>query len=430
MEPTIYRLAQVFVVGKQPTITYSAREGNRFELILGDYLEERGRVLVVTGPSKSGKTVLLRHSIPDAIWLAGGQIEDVAQFWRRIVDQVGGWTGESKGMNRSDTESAELGGNLALKPGGVGAESQAKTVETVTDTSNHQRSVERDVQSVGMAVLASSEQPLIIDDFHHMAPGLQRAIVRHIKPLIDQNLAVIFAAVPHHAADAVMAENEMESRVESLQLGLWNEAELGEIADKGFAEALGVDPATLPPAKAWLTRSSFRSPHLMQLLCRELAKANELRQTAPQPFALRIPSDRAAFLADLAVRYTDDQIYRDLVRGPQSRKDRVERRLKASGQMTDIYGAVMAAIQLSGPAEELPYNTLRDHLRELLDTLPQKEQITNTLKHMTAIAEKHAMDEHKRLKRDVVMEWQPNRDTAFIADPFFRFRVKFGPSIV
>lgn len=426
-EQPSYRLAQVFVVGQEPTVTYSARDAKRFETTVADYLDERGRILVVTGPSKSGKTVLLRKTVPDAIWLAGGQIESVSQFWRQIVDQTGGWTGEAKEVARTDTETTDSRTSAQFKPVGVGAESVLGDTDSVADSSRHERTVDREPQSVGLRILAETKEPLVVDDFHHMSPGLQRDIVRQLKPLLERALGVIFAAVPHHVADAVIAENEMESRVESLQIGLWDIEELAEIAYKGFREALRVDLSE--DLAVELACHSFRSPHLMQLLCRELSKVNEIRETAAAPITVREPSDWDGFLAEIAVRHTDDQTYRDLARGPQSRKDRVPRAVKDRSETTDIYGALISAIRASGPAEELTYNRLRDILRDLLEELPQKEQITNPLKHMTAIAHRHACDEYGRLKRDPVLEWQPERDTLFIADPFLSFRVRHGPEL-
>lgn len=424
-EQRSYRLAEVFVVGQEPSVTYSARDAKRFETTVGDYLEERGRILVLTGPSKSGKTVLLRKMVPNAIWLAGGQIDSIAQFWRQIVDKAGGWTREAKEVARTDTEATDSRTSAQFKPVGVGAEAVLGETDSVADMSRHERSVDREPQSVGLRILEEKKGPLVVDDFHHMSPVLQRDIVRQLKPLVERALAVIFAAVPHRVADAVIAENEMESRVESVQIGLWDIEELTEIADKGFREALRVDLSA--DLAVELARHSFRSPHLMQLLCRELSKVNELRETAAVPMAVRPPDDWPSFLGEIAVRHTDDQTYRDLARGPQSRKDRVPRTLKDSSETTDIYGALISAIRASGPAGELTYNGLRDILRDLLHELPQKEQITNSLKHMTTIAHQHACDEYGRLKRDPVLEWQPDKDALFIADPFFAFRVRHGP---
>lgn len=419
-----YRLAEVFAVGKEPTVTYSPRDEKRLEAIVGDYLEERGRVLVVTGPSKSGKTVLLRRTVPGAIWLSGGQIASVDNFWRQVVDQAGGWTGETKALSRTDTEGTRSATSAQFKPVGVGAETQLGDEATVSDTSSHERTVDRNPQSVGIGILTDSREPLVLDDFHHMPPPLQRDIVRQLKPLVERELGVIFAAVPHHAADAVMAENEMEARVETLRIGLWDRGELMEIADRGFRGALRVDISDELAAE--LARHSFRSPHLMQLLCRELSKASGIRESVGTATRLAPPSDWEVFLADVAGRYTDDRGYSDLVRGPQSRKDRAQRTLKEGGGTTDIYGAVMAAIRETGPAERLSYNGLRDALREVLEDLPQKEQITNPLKHMTMIAHRRAQDEFGRMSRDPVLEWRPEDEMLHVVDPFFAFRVRFG----
>jgi hypothetical protein len=422
----VYRVAQVFVVGGDPTVTYSPREERQFELILSDYLEERGRVLVVTGPSKSGKTVLLRRAIPEGVWIAGGQVTDLSQFWRLVVDVAGGWTGESRESARTDTETSGSGSSAQFKPAGVGADATWTDSDSVADTSRHQRSVDRDPMSVGAELLSSAGRALVVDDFHHMLPDVQRGLIRQLKPLVAAGLAVVFAAVPHHAADAVAAEAEMEGRVEHLQIGFWDQAELVEIARKGFG---ALNLRVSDDLVSELTRHSLRSPHLMQLLCRELVKLNGVREQAPDVVELDPPNDWDSFLMSVAVRFTDDQAYRELVRGPQARKDRIERVLSESGETTDIYGAVMLAIRVTGPIEELPYNTLRDSLRELLDDLPQKEQVTNTLRHMTAIADARARDEHGRLHRDPVLEWQAEKDTLFIADPFFAFRVRFGPHV-
>lgn len=425
-EAHVYRVAQVFVVGGEPTVTYSPREERQFETILADYLEERGRVLVVTGPSKSGKTVLLRRAVPDGIWIAGGQVTEVPHFWRLVVDTAGGWTGESRESARTDTESTESAGSAQFKPGGVGADTTWADTDSVADTSRHQRTVDRDPMSVGLELLVASQRALVLDDFHHMPPDVQRGLIRQLKPLVAEGLAVVFAAVPHHAADAIDAEAEMESRVEHLQIGLWDHDELVEIAHKGF-EALNLTAGD--DLASELARHSLRSPHLMQLLCRELAKTNGIREQASERQELHPPEDWDSFLMSIAVRFTGDQVYRELVRGPQARKDRIERSLRETGETTDIYGAVMLAIRRTGPVEEVAYNTLRDNLRDLLDELPQKEQVTNTLRHMTAIAYERARDEHDRLHRDPVIEWQPEKDTLFIADPFFAFRVRFGPHV-
>lgn len=309
----------------------------------------------------------------------------------------------------------------------MGGDALLSDSSSVADASRHQRSAERDPLSVAPTVLTDAKRVLVIDDFHHVAPAVQRTVIRQLKPLIEGGAGVVLVAVPHRAADVVVAEGEMDGRVERLRIGLWHEAELMGIANKGFA-ALAVEPeAGLSPRLASL---SYRSPHLMQLLCREVCKASGVRSTASPPQTLVEPTDWDEFLSVVAVRYTHDETYRSLVRGPQTRKDRIERRMRLSNQMTDIYGAVMAALRAVAPVEEIEYNALRDALRRLLKDLPPKEQVTNTLRHMSDIADELARDEHGRLRRDPLLEWRHDRDTLYVTDPFFAFRLRFGPPVL
>ena len=70
MEP---KIGQVFVAGGAPTITYVARDALDLEKGLSTYLEERYRILSLSGPTKSGKTVLLSRVVPNTIGCRGAR---------------------------------------------------------------------------------------------------------------------------------------------------------------------------------------------------------------------------------------------------------------------------------------------------------------------------------------------------------------------
>ncbi|MGH9196661.1 MAG: hypothetical protein ACRD1T_13075 [Acidimicrobiia bacterium] len=57
---------------------------------LDEYLTERGGILMVTGPSKAGKSVLVRQAIPEGLWLSGAQLDSTDRFWQAVVDRKGG----------------------------------------------------------------------------------------------------------------------------------------------------------------------------------------------------------------------------------------------------------------------------------------------------------------------------------------------------
>jgi hypothetical protein len=82
-------VGRVFVPGGRPTVTYVPRDELRLEGRIDDYLAEGFRILSVSGPTKTGKTVLLQSRVQNAIWLSGGAIESADDFWQAIVDELG-----------------------------------------------------------------------------------------------------------------------------------------------------------------------------------------------------------------------------------------------------------------------------------------------------------------------------------------------------
>lgn len=60
----IYKVREVFVPGGRPAVTYVPRGERHLEDEIADYLDARHKVLSVSGPTKTGKTVLLKSQIP------------------------------------------------------------------------------------------------------------------------------------------------------------------------------------------------------------------------------------------------------------------------------------------------------------------------------------------------------------------------------
>src|ERR1700741_5372967 len=75
---------RVFVPGGIPALTYNPRQ----ELHLEERLNALNGVLhkfaVMTGDTKSGKTVLAKKMLPDAIWVDGGYVRSEDDFWHFV----------------------------------------------------------------------------------------------------------------------------------------------------------------------------------------------------------------------------------------------------------------------------------------------------------------------------------------------------------
>jgi hypothetical protein len=288
------------------------------------------------------------------------------------------------------------------------------------------RSASRAPQTVGRDALLEKEAALIIDDFHHIAPAVQAQLVKQLKSIVAQRKApIILIAVPHHAADVVRTEPEMQGRLKHVRVPDWADAELVEIADLGF-RVLNVHVPTNLATR--LADAAWGSPHLMQVLCRELAKANGIRSLQQDTAMLKAPGSWEEFLRDVAVENTDAKTLDAVATGAVSRSRRMQRQL-VQGGTADLYRAVLAAIASTGPKRSLTYNELRDALQGVLVKVPEINEITDVLKKMHVIAAREAFEPYGR-SVDPVLEYDSKDRVVHVVDPFFAFRLRWGVSVL
>jgi hypothetical protein len=359
----------------------------------------------VSGPTKTGKTVLLKRFFRDAVWLSGGAIETADEFWEAVGDELEVFTSHDLGVSGTKESSTDLqaGLNAGVVTGGG----------NIGDSSATQRSVGRGrvrpAKAAARAALQEQMPVVIIDDFHYIPQDEQVRIIRALKDLVFDGLPVILIAVPHRAYDAVRVEKEMTGRVENIPLGQWDEKDLSMIGRLGFS-ALSLPVSTESVNR--FAAESFGSPHLMQTHC--LAWARELQKNGP----MNEPDWEPFFRARAAA--ASKNAFDLLKQGPRQRNDRNIRLLK-DGLKTDIYGAVLAAISSTGPRTSLQYEEIRTALRNILASdLPQRHEITNILEQMTRIS-------REKIVGEPVLEYDSEYSTLYIADPFFAYYLRWAP---
>lgn len=417
-----YNRNEVFVVGGQPTITYNPRPALGLDQRVRDYLDERGRILCVTGPTKSGKTVLVRQVIPQSVRVSGGSVKSVDDFWVELADGCEAFTqeGYDESVESTDESSDQITGGV--KPYGVGVEGATRQAARESRSQRHSQSRTRDLRRAAAEELRKTGVTVVVDDFHHIPAAVQRQIVRGIKDLVFDRVPFVFIAVPHHAADVVRAEPEMQGRVEHLRVIPWTEEELGEIATKGF-DALNID---MPPEMSQrMARESYGSPHLMQNFCLQICKANEIRATlAERSWMGGEANDH--FFRTVAETGDVDATYQRLAQGPRPRTDRMQRRLKA-GETTDIYGIVLRAIADTGPEQELKWFDIREAMRRIMsDNPPSQQEVTRVVERISKIARDLVLDEKGELAvGDPVIDFDSALWIVHVADPFFAFHLRW-----
>jgi hypothetical protein len=376
-------------------------------------MDEGYRILSISGPTKTGKTVLVKNKIPssDAIWLSGGTISDLDDFWEAVADHLGLFTQIERGSDSKDEIWRTRTGGATI---GV-ASGSLEGKEIVGSSRTERLSRSRNVATQVREALRSSLIPIVIDDFHYIEQSVQTALVRSLKDLVFDGLRVVVIAVPHRAYDVVRVEREMTGRVQQIKVGFWDDDELAGIARSGFKALNLIDKDESLTNR--LIRECFASPHLMQDFCLKLCKANGYRESQSRKKVLTSPA-WDDFFADRALMASKSD-FDLLARGPRQRTDRKERTLK-SGRVTDIYGAVLAAIASTGPRTELTYEVVRAALREVMASdPPQRHEVTRILEEMAKIAS-------EKIEGEPVVGYDEELATLHISDPYFAFYLRWG----
>jgi len=416
-----YLTSKVFVAGGQPSFTYVGREFVGAHQTLEDhvqnYLDTGYKALTVTGPSKSGKTVLCRRVIPKdkGLWIQGGEIRTEEDFWTQVASSLNINISETHTQTDSHTVggSFEISGQgklpLVFEAGGkassnvAGANQTSKTIVTA-----------RNLRNSALKALEASNIPLVVDDFHYISREVQKDIVRALKSPIFDGLRVVLIAVPHRAFDAVRSEREMTGRVDQLSINLWSRAELSAIVDQGSPLLNVKFPSEI--VNDFLDQSQG-SPHLMQEFCSKICIQNKIRETTDIEAILSV-KDRLSFFKEIAAS-TSKPAFDLLARGPRQRSDRKTRRFK-DGTSGDIYLAVLHALSDCGARSKMTYEDIRSSLRNILaEEMPQSHEIGRVLVNMSKIA-------RDKIEGEAVLEWDEEETVLHIADPFFSFYLKWA----
>jgi hypothetical protein len=215
---------EVFVPGAFPQYTYVERNEDRFESSLRDALDTPGQVVSLTGPSKSGKTVLVEKVVGRdlLIPISGTSIRGPADVWERVLDWMDVPSSVSGRRSLSGSLGAEVGGK-----GGAGIPFVAKgelsatgrgeiSGESSSETTRDRRGLPQVVDEIG-----GSEFVILIDDFHYMDRDVQVEVAKSLKEAVRLGVKIATAAVSYRGDDVVRANPELRGRVRSIDLRYW-----------------------------------------------------------------------------------------------------------------------------------------------------------------------------------------------------------------
>jgi hypothetical protein len=408
----------IFVPGGFPRLTYNPREDLKLEEKLSEAKENLCKLVTVTGQTKSGKTVLAKRVFPseETIWIDGGTVSTEDDFWQVSIEalnlfqatstQSSSTTGSkigAKGTAEANFLIAKGSGEIATE---IGSEKTSSTVANQTLSS----------RVAALVGLRKSRIPLVVDDFHYIPREMQGSIVRALKPLIFDGLAVVIIAIPHRRYDALKVEKEMTGRISPVEIQAWSKNELIYIPQTGFGLLnyfLGES------ALSRLATEAIGSPHLMQDFCRGICKLRQIEKADELSGLHATQQEIESVFRDVA-ETIGRPIFEKLARGPRQRTDRVPRQLK-DGPTVDIYELVLHALAHLRPGlVSIEYEELRGAIRDVSESqIPQLQEVARVLKHMATIA---ASDQSST----PVIDFEEEEKKLHITDPFFAFYLRWG----
>jgi streptogramin lyase len=194
------RANEVFVPGAYPLHTYVTRAEQQLETSLRDALDTPGQVVSLSGPSKSGKTVLVEKVVGRdlLISLSGASIRHPDEVWQKALDWMDVPNSTSTGRSIGGTVGAEV---TAKGSAGLPLLARAELGGSASGeiTGESTREVIRDRRGLPQVVeeIANSDFVMLIDDFHYMDRAVQIEVAKSLKEAVRLGVKIVTAAVLH-----------------------------------------------------------------------------------------------------------------------------------------------------------------------------------------------------------------------------------------
>jgi hypothetical protein len=406
------RATEVFTPNDVPTATYVKR-ATPLEQRLRDAFVTPKLVISISGPSKSGKTVLVNKVIDrdNLIPLSGSTIRTADELWSHTLQWMESPT------SRVEKEGTVSKGSLEVQgegKAGIPYVAEGKAGAKTSLGRDSMSEVSRSYVSGGLQQvideIADSGFVLFIDDFHYIPSPIQAEIGRQIKTAAEAGVRICTASVPHRKDDVVRSNPELRGRVAAVDCAYWSEDELKQIANLGFT-AMNMDIS--PKVVQQLSNEAFGSPQLMQAICLNfcfekgiLETLHEQQRIDPDLVTLQNVFERTSTLTDFS------SMIAQLHSGPRQRGvDRKEYQF-IDGTKGDVYRCVLLAMRADPPQLAFKYDDMLKRTAEVcMGDSPVGSSVNQALVQMDKIA--------KVFQEAPVLEW--DEDVLDVIEPYFLF---------
>ncbi len=410
----------VFVPSSFPEHTYVTRDEDDLEDKLRFAIKTKGQIVSVSGPSKSGKTVLVEKVVgkDNLIPLVGAGIREPDQLWTRVLDSL------DAPLESMDMKSWQLrtGARVGAKAEAAAiianaeASGDIQTAFTRRNTGSEKktrRGLEQVIEAIG-----GTDLVVLVDDFHYMPREVRAEVAKQLKEAARRDVKIVTAAVPHRADDVIRANPELQGRVTVVDVGYWRPRDLARIANSGF-DALNVDIEAASAER--LAHQAAGSPQLMQALCLYACFVLGTTERMPKRITERLKEEDHVKACRLTSTIADFRTLVDaLEAGPRARSgDRKAYRF-TDGTNGDVYRAILKAIAEEPLVLAFDYEEVLRRVKAICDgESPGGSSVTGACAHMSRLAE-------EQMPTARVLTWDERDQILEIPDPYLSFYLRWS----
>ena len=415
------KATDVFTPGTLPQYTYYDRVDLKLEWRLLEAIETKGFISSVSGPSKSGKTVLCETVIGKRKMLivTGGGVSTEDLFWRKMRQKLGlpVVTRREHGRDKGGEFGGKAGASMQI-PFVVEGKAELEGKLKSSESSGEGFDYEGPDGTELLEFVASKGYTLVVDDFHYIDRGVQKSLAEQFKEAARQGAVIVVVSVSHRSDDAIRANPDLRGRVASIDIPYWNDTELRTIAEKGFP-LLNVQPE--PALLDRFVAESVSSPQLMQAICLQFCRDVGFDETQHDPTPVTLDRDQVGVLMQNTTSLANCKTAFDIiVTGPKPRGQERNVYKLADGESGDVYYVILKALAAGEPMLTLPYALLKERIELLVPVDPPRGVgIIQALAQMDkAVVE--------RLGEDRVLEWDEDKEFLNVPDPYFLYYLRWS----
>lgn len=413
------RVFDVFTPTGVPTSTYVDRGHLDLEAQLRNAIRTPGMIASLSGPSKSGKTVLMRKVIDQdlLISISGAALKDPNFLWDRVLNWMEAPSQTVSGSTHAVEVEADVKGSVRV-PFVAKGEAGAKG-SYAYDRSSERTYIRAGIDQV-VKEIGGSDFVVFIDDFHYMPKEIQTDVARQLKEAAERGVNICTASVPHRADDVVRGNAELRGRVQNIDFKYWSVEETRKIAEQGFS-TLGVEiPSS---ALTSMAEEAFGSPQLMQQICLQTCLRIGIDEVESPTRKIPLSSSELKRAFEQASTTTDfSSLLEALHNGPKQRGTNRNQFAFSDGSKGDVYRCILLGLRENPPRLSFAYDDIYNRAKSVCvgGDAPPGSSVASSLEQLHTIA--------AEIEPNVaILEWSD--DVLDIVDPYFLYYLRCSPRL-